>query len=157
MDKIRIFIVEGDEFQIKILEDYLCENDNIEIKRISSNTNKKNIITDLLHNLGVPSNIKGYEYIVKAVELIINSRNNKMIELYKSIAKIYNTKSTNIESSIRYAIEISWNRGDINLINSIFGYSIDSSKVKPTNTEYLTTLSECIINKEIKSITIDKW
>lgn len=156
MNKIRILVVEGDEFQIKILENYLNENNNIEIKQITQEYYKKNIIKDLLHNLGVPSNLKGYWYIIKAIELLIIKKENNLSNIYKEISKQYNTKISNIESSIRYAIEISWNRGDIELIDKIFGYSIDLSRVKPTNTEYITSIAEIIINNDYKVISFDK-
>ena len=156
MNKIRILVVEGDEFQIKILENYLNENKNIEIKQITQEYYKKNIIKDLLHNLGVPSNLKGYWYIIKAIELLIIKKENNLSNIYKEISIQYNTKISNIESSIRYAIEISWNRGDIDLIDKIFGYSIDISRVKPTNTEYITSIVEIIINNDYKVILFDK-
>ena len=156
MNKIRILVVEGDEFQIKILEKYLNEKKNIEIKQITQEYYKKNIIKDLLHNLGVPSNLKGYWYIIKAIELLIIKKENNLSNIYKEISIQYNTKISNIESSIRYAIEISWNRGDIDLIDKIFGYSIDISRVKPTNTEYITSIVEIIINNDYKVILFDK-
>ena len=156
MNKIRILVVEGNEFQIKILENYLNENKNIEIKQITQEYYKKNIIKDLLHNLGVPSNLKGYTYIVKAIELLIIKKEKNLSKIYKEISIQYNTKISNIESSIRYAIEISWNRGDIDLIDKIFGYSIDISRVKPTNTEYITSIVEIIINNDYKVILFDK-
>lgn len=156
MNKIRILVVEGNEFQIKILENYLNENKNIEIKQITQEYYKKNIIKDLLHNLGVPSNLKGYWYIIKAIELLIIKKENNLSNIYKEISIQYNTKISNIESSIRYAIEISWNRGDIDLIDKIFGYSIDISRVKPTNTEYITSIVEIIINNDYKVILFDK-
>ena len=156
MNKIRILVVEGDEVQIKILENYLNENKNIEIKQITQEYYKKNIIKDLLHNLGVPSNLKGYWYIIKAIELLIIKKENNLSNIYKEISIQYNTKISNIESSIRYAIEISWNRGDIDLIDKIFGYSIDISRVKPTNTEYITSIVEIIINNDYKVILFDK-
>ena len=79
-----------------------------------------------------------------------------MTRVYKELADIYNTKVSNIESSIRYAIEISWHRGDIDLIERLFGYSINISKVKPTNTEYLATIVESIIINDFKAISFDK-
>jgi len=156
MNKIKILIVEGDEVQIEILENYLCDNNDINIKHITAETYKKYLIINLLHNLGVPSNINGYGYIRKAIELIISKEENNMNKIYKEIANEFNTKASNVESSIRYAIEISWNRGDIELINKIFGYSIDICKVKPTNTEYLTSIKEIIISNEYKIVSIDK-
>lgn len=146
MNKIKILIVEGDEIQIREFEEYLADNNNIEIKHIAIDIYKKEVIIKLLHNLGISSNINGYKYIFKAIELLIKEDEKNISKLYKLIAMSYNTKASNVESSIRYAIERSWNRGNIELINKIFGYSIDISKVKPTNTEYLSSVKEVIIN-----------
>ena len=154
MNKV-IIIVEGDEVEIEKLKYYL-NNRNIKVKHKTNEIYKKSVVTSLLHNLGVPSNIKGYRYIVKAIKLIIIKREKNMTRVYKELADIYNTKVSNIESSIRYAIEISWHRGDIDLIERLFGYSINISKVKPTNTEYLATIVESIIINDFKAISFDK-
>lgn len=156
MNKIKILIVEGDEIQIKILENYLDKNNNIEIKHITIDNYKNKIIADLLHNLGLSSKISGYKYLTKALELLIKNDEKSISKLYKQIAIIYNTKASNVESSIRYAIDRSWNRGDIELINKIFGYSIDTEKVKPTNTEYITSIKETILNNAYKINMFDK-
>ena len=77
MNKIKILIVEGDEIQIKILENYLDKNNNIEIKHITIDNYKNKIIADLLHNLGLSSKISGYKYLTKALELLI--KNNEKV------------------------------------------------------------------------------
>ena len=156
MNKLKILIVEGDEVQIRKFVNYLDDNKNIEIKYLTIDTYKKKTITNLLHNLGISSNINGYKYIIKAIELLIKNDEKNISKLYKNIAASYNTKVSNIESSIRYAIDRSWNRGNIELINNIFGYSIDISKVKPTNTEYLTSIKDIIINDNYRINKFDK-
>ena len=156
MNKLKILIVEGDEVQIRKFVNYLDDNKNIEIKYLTIDTYKKKTITNLLHNLGISSNINGYKYIIKAIELLIKNDEKNISKLYKNIAASYNTKVSNIESSIRYAIDRSWNRGNIELINNIFGYSIDISKVKPTNTEYLTSIKDIIVNDNYRINKFDK-
>ncbi len=156
MNKIKILIVEGDEVQIKILENYLDKKNNIEIKHITIDNFQNKMIIDLLHNLGLSSNINGYKYLIKALELLMKNDEKNISKLYKQIALIYNTKVSNVESSIRYAIDRSWNRGNIELINKIFGYSIDTVKVKPTNTEYIISIKEIIINNAYKNNMFDK-
>lgn len=156
MNKLKILIVEGDEVQIRKFVNYLDDNKNIEIKYLTIDTYKKKTITNLLHNLGISSNINGYKYIIKAIELLIKNDEKNISKLYKNIAASYNTKVSNIESSIRYAIDRSWNRGNIELINNIFGYSIDISKVKPTNTEYLTSIKDIIVNDDYRINKFDK-
>lgn len=107
--------------------------------------NQEAVITDLLHNLGIPSHIRGYQYIREGIQIVY--RNNNIIsyitkDVYPEIAKKFNTTSTRVERAIRHAIEISWSRGDINLMEDIFGNSINVNRDKPTNSEYLTTLAD---------------
>lgn len=103
------------------------------------------IITDLLHSLGIPSHIRGYQYIKEGILIVY--RNSNMIsyitkDVYPEIAKKYDTTPTRVERAIRHAIEISWNRGDINLMEDIFGNSLNVNRDKPTNSEYLTTIAD---------------
>ncbi len=103
------------------------------------------VITDLLHSLGVPSHIRGYQYIKEGILIVY--RNDNFIsyitkDVYPEIAKKYNTTPTRVERAIRHAIEVSWNRGDINLMEDIFGNSLNVNRDKPTNSEYLTTLAD---------------
>lgn len=105
------------------------------------------IVTEMLHSLGIPSHIRGYQYIKEGV--LILYRNNNIIsyitkEVYPEIARKFRTTPTRVERAIRHAIEISWSRGDINLMEEIFGNSININRDKPTNSEYLTTLADKI-------------
>lgn len=102
-------------------------------------------VSMLLHNLGIPSHVRGYQYIREGVLLIYE--NNKVVtlvtkEIYPRIAHKYNTTTSRVERAIRHAIEISWVRGDIKLMERIFGNSIDFERSKPTNAEFLTTLAD---------------
>lgn len=115
----------------------------IELKKLKTIKDIDSFIVDILHTLGMPSNIKGYYYIKEAISLIIkNEYNNYSKELYPIIADKYNTTVSNVEKSIRVAIEISMLRSDIKVIQNIFGNSINYDKSKPTNKEFLNTLSE---------------
>ncbi len=129
-----------EDLENKILE--LFENSNPE------KTNCNNIkirITKLLHELGVPSHIKGYEYIREG---IVDLYNDPTIiggitkELYPEIANKYNTSVSRVERAIRHAIEVSWNRGNIDLMEEIFGHSVDIDRAKPTNSEFIVTLAD---------------
>ncbi len=109
------------------------------------NSNIQVSISKLLHDLGIPSHIKGYQFIRDAVHLVFD--NPEMIggitkELYPELARIYNTTVSRVERAIRHAIEISWNRGDIDLMESIFGHSVDIDKSKPTNSEFIVTIAD---------------
>ncbi len=100
-------------------------------------------ISSILHNLGIPSHIRGYRYIRDGI-MILYDKNNCINyitkEVYPELAEKYETTSSRIERAIRNAIEISWERGDLNLIEDLFGHSIDYNKSKPTNYEYLSTI-----------------
>lgn len=102
-------------------------------------------ITKILHELGVPSHIKGYQYIRESISMIYE--NPEMIggitkELYPDIAKKFNTTVSRVERAIRHAIEVSWNRGNWQLMEDIFGHSVDVDKAKPTNSEFIVTVAD---------------
>ena len=98
-----------------------------------------------MHELGVPSHIKGYQYIRDGIVMIYDSPG--MVggitkELYPDIAKKYDTTVSRVERAIRHAIEVSWNRGNWDLMEEIFGYSVDIDKAKPTNSEFIVTVAD---------------
>ena len=107
--------------------------------------NLEKSITKILHELGVPSHIKGYQYIREG---IINLYNKPEIiggitkELYPDIAKKFDTTVSRVERAIRHAIEVSWNRGNWDLMEEIFGHSVDIDKAKPTNSEFIVTIAD---------------
>ncbi len=102
-------------------------------------------VTDILHEIGVPAHIKGYHYlrdsIIMSVEKpeIINAVTK---QLYPSVAKKYETTSSRVERAIRHAIEVAWDRGDIDVLNSYFGYTIHNDRGKPTNSEFIAMISD---------------
>lgn len=124
-------------------------------KRLISTSKKKNdrmfnhevIITDMLHNLGIPSHIRGYQYIKEGI-LIVYKKGRALTyitkDVYPEIAMKFDTTPTRVERAIRHAIEVSWNRGDLNLMEEIFGNSLNVNRDKPTNAEYLTTIADRI-------------
>lgn len=111
-------------------------------------------VTKLLHGLGVPSHIKGYQYIREGVILMYEKPDIVGAitkELYPEIAKRFDTTVSRVERAIRHAIEVSWNRGDIDLMEEIFGHSVDYDRAKPTNSEFIVTVSDKLrleFNKE---------
>ena len=109
------------------------------------NNNLQISITKTLHELGVPSHIKGYQYIREGITLVY--KNPELIggitkELYPEIAKKYDSTVSRVESAIRHAIEVSWNRGNWDLMEEIFGHSVDIDKAKPTNSEFIVTIAD---------------
>ena len=144
---VRYFLLKP--YDLTDLESRILELSNFELKE------NKNInlfpsglqmsITKILHDLGVPSHIKGYQYIKEGIMLIYE--NPRMIggitkELYPEIANKYNTTVSRVERAIRHAIEVSWNRGDWDLMDEIFGHSVDVDKAKPTNSEFIVTVAD---------------
>ncbi len=104
-------------------------------------------VTDLLHTLGVPSQIKGYQYLREGILMLYQSTGligGITKEVYPEIAIRYNTTASRVERAIRHAIEVSWNRADYNTMNKIFGHSIDYDRAKPTNSEFMVTLSDAL-------------
>ncbi len=104
-------------------------------------------VCDCLHALGVPSHLRGYKYIRDGIILMLTSGQSISYitkEIYPTLAEMYNATSSRVERSIRNAIEVSWGRGDTDVINDMFGNSVDYERSKPTNTEYLNTVADKI-------------
>ena len=102
-------------------------------------------VSTLLHDLGIPSHVRGYQYIREGVMLLYaNDGVTSLVtkEIYPKIANKYQTTSSRVERAIRHAIEISWTRGDIKLMEDIFGNSVDFDRSRPTNSEFLSTLAD---------------
>lgn len=103
------------------------------------------VISDIMRQIGVPAHIKGYHYLRTAIKLSID--NSEMLGsvtklLYPTVAKMYNTTSSRVERAIRHAIEVAWDRGDIDVLNSYFGYTIQSQRGKPTNSEFIAMIAD---------------
>ena len=102
-------------------------------------------ITGIIHEIGVPAHIKGYLYLREAITMVYN--NLELLGsitkiLYPDIAKKYNTTSSRVERAIRHAIEVAWSRGNMDSINKMFGYTINSHKAKPTNSEFIAMVAD---------------
>ena len=123
-----------------------CCNKKKEGKSVDLHYNNLQIsITKILHELGIPSHIKGYQYIRDGVSLIFE--NPEMIggitkELYPELASKFDTTVSRVERAIRHAIEVSWNRGNWDLMEEIFGNSVDIDRAKPTNSEFIVTVAD---------------
>jgi len=109
------------------------------------NNNLQISITKTLHELGVPSHIKGYQYIREGITLVYKKPDiigGITKELYPEIAKKFDSTVSRVERAIRHAIEVSWNRGNWDLMEEIFGHSVDIDKAKPTNSEFIVTIAD---------------
>lgn len=103
------------------------------------------MVTEIIHQIGVPAHIKGYHYLREAIMLSI--KNSEIINsvtklLYPTVAKNHSTTSSRVERAIRHAIEVAWDRGDIDVLNSYFGYTIQNDRGKPTNSEFIAMISD---------------
>ncbi|MGN1113998.1 MAG: sporulation transcription factor Spo0A [Oscillospiraceae bacterium] len=132
-------------------------NADLSVMRAKDNPNLEIIVTDIIHQIGVPAHIKGYHYLREA---IIESVNDKeMLEsvtklLYPSVAKKFDTTPSRVERAIRHAIEIAWDRGDLDILNSFFGYTINTGKGKPTNSEFIALITDKICLKYKSTVPV---
>ena len=103
------------------------------------------VVTDMIHQLGVPAHIKGYLYLRTAILYSINDKtllDSVTKLLYPTVASIYDTTSSRVERAIRHAIEIAWDRGNVDTLNAFFGYTVDTGKGKPTNSEFIALITD---------------
>lgn len=111
-------------------------------------------VTKIIHQIGVPAHIKGYQYLRSAIIMTMNDTeliNSITKQLYPGVAKQYGTTSSRVERAIRHAIEVAWDRGDVDVINSFFGYTIQSSRGKPTNSEFIALVADSLRLKNKQS------
>jgi len=102
-------------------------------------------VTAVIHEVGVPAHIKGYQYLREAIMMTIDNMDviNSITKLlYPTVAKKYATTASRVERAIRHAIEVAWDRGDTDVLNGIFGYTIASGKGKPTNSEFIAMIAD---------------
>lgn len=132
------------DLEKRILE--ITKNKATSSKNIDFHHNNLQIsITKILHELGIPSHIKGYQYIREAIGIIYDRPEiigGITKELYPELASKFNTTVSRVERAIRHAIEVSWNRGNWTLMEDIFGHSVDIDKAKPTNSEFIVTIGD---------------
>lgn len=105
------------------------------------------LVTEIIHQLGVPAHIKGYHYLRTAI--LASIENSQLLEsitkgLYPTVASRYQTTSSRVERAIRHAIEIAWDRGNLEVLNSYFGYTVNTGKGKPTNSEFIALITDKI-------------
>jgi len=102
-------------------------------------------VTSIMHEIGVPAHIKGYQYLRDAIMLVVKDLDviNSITKLlYPSIAREYNTTPSRVERAIRHAIEVAWSRGQVDTIDSLFGYTVNLGKGKPTNSEFIAMVAD---------------
>ena len=115
--------------------------------------NLEALVTNIIHEVGVPAHIKGYQYLREAIMMVVNDIdviNQITKSLYPKIAFKYNTTPSRVERAIRHAIEVAWGRGQQEAVENIFGYTISASKGKPTNSEFIAMIADKL-RLELKS------
>lgn len=118
-----------------------------ENKNINKKVNLEADVTNVIHEIGVPAHIKGYQYLRDAIMMSVNDTdvlNSITKVLYPTIAKQHNTTPSRVERAIRHAIEVAWSRGKMDTIDELFGYTVSYGKGKPTNSEFVALIADKI-------------
>lgn len=133
----------------------ISKSQYIDIPNNSANKeeNIEALVTNVIHEVGVPAHIKGYQYLREAIIMVINDIDviNQITKcLYPQIANKFHTTPSRVERAIRHAIEVAWGRGEQKTVENIFGYTISAAKGKPTNSEFIAMISDKL-RLELKS------
>ncbi len=119
----------------------------LDIPRENTSYRLEIIVTNIIHEIGVPAHIKGYQYLRDAIILVVRDIdiiNSITKQLYPTIAQLYHTTPSRVERAIRHAIEVAWDRGKSDTIEELFGYVITNGKAKPTNSEFIALIADKI-------------
>jgi len=157
-DNERVYKILGDlmnmdkEFQIMITvpsghKDSSMAGQETVVKSINTERDLEKDVTEMIHEIGVPAHIKGYQYLREAIMMSVEDTemlNSITKVLYPSIAKKYQTTSSRVERAIRHAIEVAWSRGRMETLDALFGYTINTGKGKPTNSEFIALIADKI-------------
>lgn len=166
MEQLNVMTTQDNERMFRILSDLITKDREFQImitvpsgKQVYTTEHVENTkmglknhdlekdVTDMIHEIGVPAHIKGYQYLREAI--IMSVEDSEMLNsitkiLYPSIAKKYQTTSSRVERAIRHAIEVAWSRGNMEVLDSLFGYTISIGKGKPTNSEFIALIADKI-------------
>lgn len=114
----------------------------------AASSSLETMVTDIIHEIGVPAHIKGYQYLREAIMLTVNDMdmlNGVTKVLYPAVAKKFNTTASRVERAIRHAIEVAWDRGDVEVLQRFFGYTVSGIKGKPTNSEFIAMIADRLV------------
>ena len=113
--------------------------------RRSDKVSIETLVTNIIHEIGVPAHIKGYQYLREAIIMAVNDMDviNAITKvLYPEVAKTFGTTPSRVERAIRHAIEVAWDRGDLDTLQKFFGYTVSNTKGKPTNSEFIALIAD---------------
>ena len=120
-------------------------NQHLTTARRTSPTSIESMVTSIIHEIGVPAHIKGYQYLREAIIIAVNDMDviNAITKvLYPQVAKTFQTTPSRVERAIRHAIEVAWDRGDLDTLQRFFGYTVSNTKGKPTNSEFIALIAD---------------
>lgn len=139
-------------FDVNVMAERILQLAGTKERAISENrspaareTDLEMMVTDIIHQIGVPAHIKGYHYLRDAIIMCVQTPeiiNSVTKQLYPNVAKLHATTSSRVERAIRHAIEVAWDRGDVDTLNSYFGYTIHNTRGKPTNSEFIAMIAD---------------
>ncbi len=118
------------------------------VQPISHTKSLKNMVTDIIHEIGVPAHIKGYQYLREAILIAVDDMDviNAVTKvLYPEVARRFSTSPSRVERAIRHAIEVAWDRGDLETLQKFFGYTVSNTKGKPTNSEFIAMIADRLV------------
>ena len=133
------------EYAENMLKNRNAKNEGPDTQSSDSTPDIEAQVTRIIHQIGVPAHIKGYQYLRTAILLTVKDSdiiNSVTKVLYPSVAKKYQTTTSRVERAIRHAIEVAWDRGDVDTLNSYFGYTIQNNRGKPTNSEFIAMIAD---------------
>jgi len=117
----------------------------LQTRRVQDKTSIETLVTGIIHEIGVPAHIKGYQYLREAIIIAVNDMDviNAITKvLYPQVAKTFQTTPSRVERAIRHAIEVAWDRGDLDTLQRFFGYTVSNTKGKPTNSEFIALIAD---------------
>ena len=121
------------------------QNQRLPQSRSSGKQSIEAMVTSIIHEIGVPAHIKGYQYLREAIIIAVNDMDviNAITKvLYPQVAKAFQTTPSRVERAIRHAIEVAWDRGDLDTLQRFFGYTVSNTKGKPTNSEFIALIAD---------------
>lgn len=142
----------------------MCNAENMHktgglLTRRPTEINVEAMVTSIIHEIGVPAHIKGYQYLREAIKIAVDDMEviNAITKvLYPQVAKAFSTTPSRVERAIRHAIEVAWDRGDLETLQRFFGYTVSNTKGKPTNSEFIALIADKlqlqIKNMDVKSM-----
>ncbi|MBQ1281634.1 MAG: sporulation transcription factor Spo0A [Oscillospiraceae bacterium] len=144
---VQYFLLKPYDFRAVIdrLEEIKSASSRKQGARIAKPGNIETMVTSIIHEIGVPAHIKGYQYLREAIMIAVDDMDviNAITKvLYPQVAKTFQTTPSRVERAIRHAIEVAWDRGDLDTLQRFFGYTVSNTKGKPTNSEFIALIAD---------------